>query len=127
MTVPINKKYLKEKIVEAIKLMPFEVKIYREKLNKFKEKEGYQLITGLQGILYKDDKKSGDDFTVNDGGENEYKETKYFLIDCNEESLKVKKGDYLIYENQCWKVIALGENLDIFFNMQVKENEWIKI
>lgn len=121
----INKEYIKKKIVEAINQMPFNVEIYREKLTLRNEHEGYELITRLTGLLYSENNKENDS-KLKDSGEDKIIEKKFFLVDNNINSVKVRKGDYILYNGTTWRVVSLGENLDIYFQMQVIEDEWIK-
>lgn len=122
----LSKEYLRKKVIEGINKMPYDVVVYREKLNAYKECIGYELITQLTGVLYTDSKKA-QEALLKDEGEIYSKSIKIFLVDYNMESMKVRKGDILKYNNnQFWKVLNPGEEFEVYFEMVVQENERIE-
>lgn len=122
----LSKEYLRKKVIEGINKMPYDVGVYREKLNAYKECIGYELITQLTGVLYTDSKKA-QEALLKDEGEIYSKSIKIFLVDYNMESMKVRKGDILKYNNnQFWKVLNPGEEFEVYFEMVVQENERIE-
>lgn len=122
----IDKEYIKKKVIQAIELMPYDIEIYRERLNSYKELEGYDRITVLKGVLYSST-SSKVTVVLKDKGEVSNKAQKKFLVDYNENSKLVKSGDYIIYKEKCYKVLEQGEEFEIYFDMQVEEIERIKI
>ncbi len=122
----IDKQYLRAKVSEAIKQMPYDVVIYREKLNAYKEPEGYIKVTELVGILYKDSDRNIQ-VNLSDKGEVNTPINKKFLVDYNDKSILVQEGDFLFWGNQCWEIISLGEEFEIYFEMVVKEHEWFEV
>lgn len=123
----LDKEYLRSKVVQGIKQMPYEVDIYRIKVNNYGEEDGYTKITSLTGVLYSASNYKNINISLQDKGEVSSRSEKKFLVDYNDKSILVKKGDFIIYKNNCYKVLDQGEEFEIFFDMQVKENEWIKI
>ncbi len=122
----INKEYLRKKVVQAIEQMPYEVTIYRQNLNAYREITGYIKVISLVGILYTDSKNKAE-VSLSDKGEVDTPTTKNFLVDYNDNSILVKKDDFLFYKNQCWKVMSQGEEFEVYFEMVVEEHEWIEV
>lgn len=122
----IDKQYLRAKVSEAIKQMPYDVVIYREKLNAYKEPEGYIKVTELVGILYKDSDRNIQ-VNLSDKGEVILPKNKKFLVDYNDKSILVQEGDFLFSVNQCWKILSPGEEFEIYFEMVVEEHEWFEV
>ncbi len=122
----IDKQYLRAKISEAIKQMPYDVVIYREKLNAYKEPEGYIKVTELVGILYKNSDRNIQ-VNLSDKGEVILPKNKKFLVDYNDKSILVQEGDFLFWGNKCWKILSLGEEFEIYFEMVVEEHEWFEV
>lgn len=123
----LDKEYLRKKVIQGINKMPYEVVIYRVILDDYNEHDGYEKIANLTGVLYASNNYSNNSIALTNDGESQSKETKKFLVDFNDNSTKVKKGDYLIYKNNCYKVNSLGEDFEIFFEMMVEEHEWIEV
>ncbi len=126
MSIGIDKQYLRAKVSEAIKQMPYDVVIYREKLNAYKEPEGYIKVTELVGMLYKDSDRNIQ-INLSDKGEVNTPINKKFLVDYNDKSILVQEGDFLFWGNKCWEIISLGEEFEIYFEMVVKEHEWFEV
>jgi|GEM_PF-882001 len=122
----IDKQYLRAQVSEAIKQMPYDVVIYREKLNAYKEPEGYIKVTELVGILYKDSDRNIQ-VNLSDKGEVILPKNKKFLVDYNDKSILVQEGDFLFWGNKCWKILSLGEEFEIYFEMVVEEHEWFEV
>lgn len=122
----IDKQYLRVKVAEAIKQMPYDVVIYREKLNAYKEPEGYIKVTELVGILYKDSDRNIQ-VNLSDKGEVILPKNKKFLVDYNDKSILVQEGDFLFWGSQCWKILSPGEEFEIYFEMVVEEHEWFEV
>jgi len=122
----IDKQYLRAKVASAIKQMPYDVVIYREKTNNYREVLGYAKIAEVTGVLYKDSEKNIQ-INLSDKGEVNTPINKKFLVDYNDKSILVKEGDFLFWGNQCWKIISLGEEFEIYFEMVVKEHEWFEV
>ncbi len=122
----IDKQYLRVKVSQAIKQMPYDVVIYREKLNAYKEPEGYIKVTELVGILYKDSDRNIQ-VNLSDKGEVILPKNKKFLVDYNDKSILVEEGDFLFWGNKCWKILYLGEEFEIYFEMVVEEHEWFEV
>lgn len=122
----IDKQYLRRKVAEAISKMPYDVVVYRENLNDYKEVLGYDKITELAGILYKDSDRNIQ-INLSDKGEVNTPINKKFLVDYNDKSILVQEGDFLFGGKQCWKILSLGEEFEIYFEMVVKEHEWFEV
>lgn len=123
----ISKEYLRSQVIKGIQKMPYHVTIFKESLNKYNEPNGYEKVTDLTGVLYSDTKTGKNNIQYSDKGESQRKELKKFLVDYNDNSIKVKKGYYLLYKDKCYKIDTLGEEFEVLFDMQVIENEWIKV
>lgn len=123
----LDKEYLRKKVVQGIEKMPYDVSIYRAVLDDYKEVNGYEKVTDLTGVLYKSNNYSKNNTSLANNGEISEEETKKFLVDFNDKSVKVKKGDYLFYKNKCYKVNSLGEDFEVFFEMVVEEHEWFEV
>lgn len=122
----LDKEYLKSKVIQGIKLMPYKVTVLREKLNEFNEVCGLEKVCDLVGVLYNSTNTKIYKLSVSDVGVGVDNEEKTFLVDYNNLSTKVLKGDYICYKDKYFKVTALGENLEILFQFNLSEVNYIK-
>ena len=122
----LDKEYLKSKVIQGIKLMPYKVTVLREKLNEFNEVCGLEKVCDLVGVLYNSTNTKIYKLSVSDVGVGVDNEEKILLVDHNNLSTQVLKGDYICYKDKYFKVTALGENLEILFQFNLSEVNYIK-
>jgi hypothetical protein len=115
----IDKERLRNAVVKGISQMPIEAIVYREVLNSYKEPEDEPvLIANLTGLLY--EKERAINLILQDKGETLDKYSTRFLVDYNQESIKVKTNDILNIGDKKYKVIYPGENFQVYFDMVVE-------
>lgn len=121
----LNKDYLRNKVIQGIKLMPSNAILIRGIENNYREVASYGKITDLIGLLYSNgNSSSGNTTSYQDKGNIDSKNTKTFLIDFNDSSKKMKKRDILIFENgQIYEITFIDENFEVYFqaNIEIKE------
>ncbi|MCM0648635.1 hypothetical protein NBE98_09640 [Clostridium swellfunianum] len=117
----IDKERLKQAVIKGVNQMPSECKVYRQKLNNYKEPEGApELITTLVGLLYKSTTTRDINIKIQDKGEVLEQQNSKFLTVYDNESSKVKTGDILTIDNKRYRVIDPGENFKVYFDMVVE-------
>jgi hypothetical protein len=115
----LSKQRLRHAVIKGISQMPSEVVVYREVLNSYKEPEDEPiLIANLTGLLY--EKERAINLLLQDKGETLDKYSTRFLVDYNEESMKVQTNDILSIGDKKYKVIYPGENFEIYYDMVVE-------
>lgn len=120
----LDKAYLRSKVVQGIKLMPYGVVVLREFYNKYNEKEYYIKVCELTGTKYTGNSRS---VTLNmaDSGIVDTPKGYKFLVDWNTESIKVQKGDYIFYKDRCFKLIEPNEDFEVYFDIDIEEVQGI--
>lgn len=95
-----------------------QISIFREKLNEFNEPNGKEKICIVYGYVYEEESKIN--ISVNDGGSIKSKGSDKLLVTNNESSRKIKENDYFSYEDKKYKIIDLGNKMDIVFDMTLE-------
>lgn len=123
----IDKEYLRSKVVQGINLMPSEAIVIREFKNNYGEKESYIKVCKITGIVYNNTNNRDITISVRDKGEIKNQDIKMFLVDYNGASKLVKASDYLFFNNRCFKIIDPRENLEVYIEMKLEEDNLILI
>ncbi|GIM29822.1 hypothetical protein CPJCM30710_24880 [Clostridium polyendosporum] len=115
----LDKERLRQAVIKGVSQMPSEAVVYRDVLNQYNEPEDEPiLITTITGLLY--EKERVINLNLQDKGETLGKSSTRFLVDYNEESLKVKTSDILSIGDKKYRVVYLGENFEVYFDMVVQ-------
>ncbi|WP_143314199.1 hypothetical protein [Clostridium sp. HBUAS56017] len=118
----IDKEELREKVKKAIEEgIPYTALVTRSGEDKYHKKINDISVCTLTGIKYLNGKnRSQVNITIDNGGVNTDNETIRFLVDWNEESVKVKKGDIIKILGESFIVKSLGNMNEICFDMQLE-------
>lgn len=119
----IDRESIKSKIRLAIQQLPSQGVVYREKLDDYNSKIGLEEITILEGLFYTSERASLKDLKLIEAGILSPKERKTFLTVWDENSMKVKEGDLLLVENNYYKIVDTGEDLQIYCEMELLKYE----
>ena len=119
----IDRESIKSKIRLAIQQLPSQGVVYREKLDDYNSKIGLEEITILEGLFYTSERASLKDLKLIEAGILPPKERKAFLTVWDENSMKVKEGDLLLVENDYYKIVDTGEDLQIYGEMELLKHE----
>ena len=119
----IDRESIKSKIRLAIQQLPSQGVVYREKLDDYNSKIGLEKITILEGLFYTSERASLKDLKLIEAGIIPPKERKAFLTVWDENSMKVKEGDLLLVENNYYKIVDTGEDLQIYCEMELLKHE----
>lgn len=115
----LNKERLRQAVIKGVSQMPSEAVVYRDALNQYNELEDEPiLIATITGLLYEKEKTLN--LNLQDKGEMLDKSSTHFLVDYNEESLKVKTNDILSIGDKKYRVVYPGENFEVYFDMVVQ-------
>lgn len=119
----IDRESIKSKIRLAIQQLPSQGIVYREKLDDYNSKIGLEEIAILEGLFYTSERASLKDFFLIESGMIPPKERKAFLTVWDENSMKIKVGDLLLVENDYYKIVDTGEDLQIYCEMELLKHE----
>jgi hypothetical protein len=119
----IDRESIKSKIRLAIQQLPSQGVVYREKLDDYNSKIGLEEIVILEGLFYTSERASLKDLKLIEAGILPPKERKAFLTVWDENSMKVKEGDLLLVENNYYKIVDTGEDLQIYCEMELLKYE----
>jgi hypothetical protein len=122
----ISKERMRNVVKKAIQQLPTTVKIKRKQVDQYNQETGeYDDIATLTGVLYKNDTSSSLFFNMGTNNFTQEPNSVYFLCDWSEDSIKVKPLDILETQDQevqqTFEVQDPGANMEIYFNMQLKE------
>lgn len=120
----LDKVYLRNKVVQGISVMPYDVVVLREFYNNYNEKETYIKVCELTGTKYTGNSKNTQ-LIAKDSGIIDTPKTYKFIVDWNENSTKLQKGDYLFYKDRCFKLIEPNEDFEVYFDMDIEEVQGI--
>ena len=123
----INREYIISKIKRAIEELPSNGLILREVTNKFHEKEGYKKIADTRGLLYSEENNKTITISLQDKGQLLSTTSKKYLIPYDENSQNAQKTDLIFVEDKVYKINDLGENLKMYFLMQLEEVEGLRL
>lgn len=124
----VNREYIINKVKQAVELLPSNGLILREFTNRYNEKEGYKKISSTRGVLYSEDTNRRDiTISLQDKGQILPKTSKNYLISYEENPSKMQKADLIFIEDKVYKITNPGENLKMYFLMQLEEVEGIKL
>lgn len=117
----LDKPYLRNKVKQAINLMPSDGLLIREIVNHYGEKEGYGKVADLKGVLYNSNNNRYPSIVLKYTGEIYNKVIKCFLVDYNNFSMLVKKGDFIFINNKCYKITDPGEEFEVYYEFKLEE------
>lgn len=123
----INREYIISKIKQAVEELPSTGLILREHINRYHEKEGYIKIADTRGLLYSEESNKDITISLQDKGQILSNNSKNYLIPYDEISQNAQKTDLIFIEDKVYKITNLGENLKMYFLMQLEEVEGIKL
>lgn len=118
----INKEELRKRVKKAIEdSIPYTATVTRAGEDKYHKKINDIPVCTLTGIKYLNGKnRSQVNITIDNGGVNTDNETLRFLVDWNEESVKVKEGDFIKILDESFIIKSLGNMNEICFDMQLE-------
>ena len=119
----INRESIKKQISQAIKQLPSIATIYRENINKYNERVGFNKIAELEGLFYGTEKYIKKEIQTEEDGQFFTVINKNFLTVYDELSMRVKQGDILKVEDRFFKINDVGENMQIYCLMFLTEYE----
>ena len=119
----INRESIKKQISQAIKQLPSIATIYRENINKYNERVGFNKIAELEGLFYGTEKYIKKEIHTEEDGQYFTVTNKNFLTVYDELSMRVKQGDILKVEDRFFKINDVGENMQIYCLMFLTEYE----
>ena len=119
----INKESIKIQISQAIKQLPSIATVYRENINKYNERVGFNKIAELEGLFYGTEKYIKKEIHTEEDGQFFTVINKNFLTVYDELSMRVKQGDILKVEDRFFKINDVGENMQIYCLMFLTEYE----
>ena len=119
----INRESIKKQISQAIKQLPSIATIYRENINKYNERIGFNKIAELEGLFYGTEKYIKKEIHAEEDGQFFTVINKNFLTVYDELSMRVKQGDILKVEDRFFKINDVGENMQIYCLMFLTEYE----
>ena len=119
----INKESIKKQISQAIKQLPSIATVYRENINKYNERVGFNKIAELEGLFYGTEKYIKKEIHTEEDGQYFTVTNKNFLTVYDELSMRVKQGDILKVEDRFYKINDVGENMQIYCLMFLTEYE----
>ena len=119
----INKESIKKQISQAIKQLPSIATVYRENINKYNERVGFNKIAELEGLFYGTEKYIKKEIHTEEDGQYFTVINKNFLTVYDELSMRVKQGDILKVEDRFYKINDVGENMQIYCLMFLTEYE----
>ena len=119
----INRESIKKQISQAIKQLPSIATIYRENINKYNERVGFNKIAELEGLFYGTEKYIKKEIRTEEDGQFFTVINKNFLTVYDELSMRVKQGDILKVEDRFYKINDVGENMQIYCLMFLTEYE----
>ena len=119
----INRESIKKQISQAIKQLPSIATIYRENINKYNERVGFNKIAELEGLFYGTEKYIKKEIHAEEDGQFFTVINKNFLTVYDELSMRVKQGDILKVEDRFFKINDVGENMQIYCLMFLTEYE----
>ncbi|SCJ52124.1 Uncharacterised protein [uncultured Clostridium sp.] len=117
----LDKAYLRNKVKQGIDLMPSDGLVIREILNDYGEKEGYGKVADLRGVLYNASNNKYPTIIIKDSGELTNKSTKCFLVDYNDFSILVNKGNFIFINGKCYKITDPGEEFEVYYEFKLEE------
>lgn len=123
----INRDYIISKVKQAIEQLPYTGLVVRENINKYNEKVGYNKVTELTGLFYTEESKKTISVSLQDKGEILPTTSKNYLIPYDENSIKLKQTDLIFIDGKAYKINDSGENLKMYFLMQVEEVQGITL
>lgn len=123
----INRQYIISKVKQAIEQLPSTGIVLRENINKYNEKIDYNKITDLRGLFYSTESNKDISISIQDKGQILSNTSKNYLIPYDENSIKLIKTDLIFIDNKAYKITNLGENLKMYFLMQVEEVQGVTL
>ena len=119
----INRESIKKQISQAIKQLPSIATIYRENINKYNERVGFNKIAEIEGVFYSVESSVKEEISTSEEGQLFPLRNKNFLTVYDELSMRVKQGDILKVEDRFFKINDVGENMQIYCLMFLTEYE----
>lgn len=123
----ISREYIISKVKQAIEQLPSTGIVVRENTNKYNEKIDYSKITDLRGVFYSTESNKSISISIQDKGQILTNTSKNYLIPYDENSIKVMQTDLIFIDDKAYKVTNLGENLKMYFLMQLEEVQGVKL
>lgn len=116
----IDKVALRNKVKQAINIMPYKAIVTRLNLDSHNEPIYPPVeVCPLTGYRYLEENKLN--VILRDSGEVSDKENIQFLVDWNEDSILVRQGDFIEIEGEHYKIKFLGNTNEICFIMKLEE------
>ena len=112
-------------VSRSIKQLPSQGIVYRETYNEYNSKIGLEEITILEGLFYSEE-SSSKDLIVEEAGTSLPKIRKNFLTAYSEDTMKVQQGDYIKVDNEYYRIVNVGENMQIYCLMKLIKHDMVE-
>lgn len=119
----INKEKLRKVVIKAINQMPYTGIVTRKGTDKYHKVNNNVPVVTLIGLKYSPSESQKININVNDSGVTTNNVETRFLTVYNEDSLKVKKGDFITINDKKYIIKELGNTNEICFDIQLEVME----
>ena len=113
-------------VSRSIKQLPSQGIVYRETYNEYNSKIGLEEIAILEGLFYSEESSSLKDLVIEEAGTSLPKVRKNFLTAYSEETMKVQQGDYIKVDNEYYRIVNVGENMQIYCLMRLIKYDMVE-
>ena len=115
----MDKASIRAVVARSIKQMPSQGIVYRNIYDEYNSKIGLEEISILEGLFYSEESSSLKDFILEEAGTSLPKVRKNFLTAYSDDSAKVKQGDYIQVDGEYFRIVDVGENMQIYCLMRL--------
>ena len=119
----MDKASIRAVVARSIKQMPSKGIVYRNIYDEYNSKIGLEEISILEGLFYSEESSSLKDFILEEAGTSLPKVRKNFLTAYSDDSAKVKQGDYIQVDGEYFRIVDVGENMQIYCLMRLIKHD----
>ncbi len=119
----MDKASIRAVVARSIKQMPSQGIVYRNIYDEYNSKIGLEEISILEGLFYSEESSSLKDFILEEAGTSLPKVRKNFLTAYSDDSAKVKQGDYIQVDGEYFRIVDVGENMQIYCLMRLIKHD----
>ena len=95
-------------------------------LHRYNSKIGLEEIAILEGLFYSEESSSLKDLIIEEAGTSLPKIRKNFLTTYSEDTMKVQQGDYIKVDNEYYRIVNVGENMQIYCLMRLIKHDMVE-
>ena len=122
----MDKASIRAVVARSIKQMPSKGIVYRNIYDEYNSKIGLEEISILEGLFYSEESSSLKDFILEEAGTSLPKVRKNFLTVYSDDSAKVKQGDYIQVDGEYFRIVDVGENMQIYCLMRLIKHDMVE-